>query len=70
MLLAALWSLSLSWNAPILDRHEFRQLQTAVSAHWLKEDGFRLDYETPFVWAALLVDPDGVSRVPMVCGPF
>jgi hypothetical protein len=47
MLLVALWSLSLSWNAPILDRHDFRQLQTAVSAHWLKQDGFRLDYETP-----------------------
>ena len=47
MLAAALWSWSLSWNAPILDRHEFRQLQTAVSAHWLKQDGFRLDYETP-----------------------
>ncbi len=34
-------------NGPIIDRHEFRQLQTAVSAHWLKQDGFRLDYETP-----------------------
>ena len=47
MLATALWSWSLTWNGPILDRHEFRQLQTALSAHWLKQDGFRLDYETP-----------------------
>ena len=47
MLLAAIWSWSLSWHASLLDRHEFRQLQTAVSTHWLKQDGFRLDYETP-----------------------
>lgn len=47
MLAVSLWSWSLSWNKPILDRHEFRQLQTAVSAHWIKQDGYRLDYETP-----------------------
>lgn len=47
MLIIAVWCWSLSWNSPILDRHEFRQLQTAVSAHWLKQDGFRLNYETP-----------------------
>lgn len=47
MLAAALWCWSLSWNAPILDRHEFRQLQTAESSYWMKQDGFRLDYETP-----------------------
>ena len=47
MLLVALWCWSLSWNAPILDRHEFRQLQTAESTYWLKQDGFRLNYETP-----------------------
>jgi len=47
MLAAALWCWSLFWNAPILDRHEFRQLQTAVSTHWMQKDGFRLNYETP-----------------------
>lgn len=47
MLAIALWSWSLSWNEPILDRHEFRQTQTAISAHWLQESGWRLDYETP-----------------------
>ncbi|MEO6995774.1 MAG: hypothetical protein ABI273_19365 [Lacunisphaera sp.] len=47
MLVVALWCWSLSWKAPILDRHDFRQLQTAESTFWLKQDGFRLDYETP-----------------------
>lgn len=31
----------------MLDRHEFRQLQTATTAYWIKEAGYRLDYETP-----------------------
>lgn len=35
------------WNASLLDRYEFRQLQTALTTYWLKADGFRLDYETP-----------------------
>lgn len=47
LLLFALWQLTRLWDASILDRHEFRQLQTATSAYWMKTDGFRLDYETP-----------------------
>ena len=47
MLAAALWSWSLTWTGPITDRHDFRQLQTATSAYWLTQDGFRLNYETP-----------------------
>lgn len=47
MLAVACWSWSLSWNEPILDRHEFRQTQTAISAHWLLQEGWRLDYPTP-----------------------
>ena len=47
LLLFALWQFTGSWNASILDRHEFRQLQTATSTYWMKTDGFRLDYETP-----------------------
>lgn len=43
----ALWFTTRSWHGTILDRHEFRQLQTALSAYWAKEAGFRLDYETP-----------------------
>lgn len=43
----ALWFSTRGWERPILDRHEFRQLQTAVSAFWIREAGYRLDYETP-----------------------
>lgn len=47
MLAAALWLTTRGWEQPILDRHEFRQLQTATSAYWLREAGWKLDYETP-----------------------
>jgi len=43
----ACWLLTRSWHASILDRSEFRQLQTALAAYWAKRDGFRLDYEFP-----------------------
>lgn len=46
-LIGALAVWSLSWTEPILDRHEFRQTQTAYSAYWIRESGWRLDYETP-----------------------
>ena len=46
-LVLALWFSTRSWHGSILDRHEFRQLQTALSTHWVKQSGFRLDYETP-----------------------
>jgi hypothetical protein len=45
--LVALWALSRSWSAPILDRYEFRQLQTALSTYWIAHEGWRLDYPTP-----------------------
>ena len=47
MLFLALWITTSAWHSSILDRHEFRQVQTALSTHWVKETGFRLDYETP-----------------------
>ncbi len=47
MLAAALWSWSLAWHGSLFDAHTFRQTQTAITAHWIKQDGFRLDYETP-----------------------
>jgi hypothetical protein len=43
----AAWMLTRSWHASILDRYEFRQLQTALSIFWMKQDGLRLDYLTP-----------------------
>lgn len=38
-----------SGNRPVLDRHGFRQTQTALTSYYLKKDGFRLDYETPVI---------------------
>lgn len=43
----ALYTLTQRWSASILDRYEFRQLQTALSAHWMQREGFHLDYLTP-----------------------
>ncbi len=47
MLALTLWFTTRAWDAPILDRHEFRQTQTAISAFWIKEAGYHLDFETP-----------------------
>ncbi len=58
--LLALWTVTRGWNASILDRHEFRQIQTALSIHWLRETGFKIDYETPLFgppWSAPMEFP-------------
>ncbi len=47
MLTIAGWFTTRGWHASILDRHEFRQTQTAISTYWMRQDGFRLDFETP-----------------------
>jgi hypothetical protein len=47
MLGFTLWFTTRAWHVSILDRHEFRQLQTAESTYWMKEAGYKLDYETP-----------------------
>jgi len=47
VLLAALWALTRSWDAPILDRYEFRQLQTALGTWWLAREGWQLNYLLP-----------------------
>ena len=36
-----------SAGQPLLDRHAFRQTQTAITAYWFVRDGYRLAYETP-----------------------
>jgi hypothetical protein len=46
-MILALWTLSRGWEASIMDRHDFRQIQTAFSIQWLKETGFQAAYETP-----------------------
>lgn len=45
--LLSLWWLTRSWSASILDRYEFRQLQTALSTWWIAHEGWQLDYLTP-----------------------
>lgn len=47
VLLLALGLLTRGWRASLLDRYEFRQLQTAVSTYWIAQDGWRLAYPTP-----------------------
>jgi hypothetical protein len=49
-----------NWSAPILDRHEFRQTQTALTAHWLREEGWSLAYPLPVFgppWSAPMEFP-------------
>lgn len=45
--LLALALLTQSWHASLLDRYEFRQLQTALSTWWIAHEGWQLDYLTP-----------------------
>lgn len=56
----ALANLLRQWSAPILDRHEFRQTQTALTAHWLREEGWSLAYPLPVFgppWSAPMEFP-------------
>ncbi len=72
-LLLALWVLTRAWHEPILDRHEFRQLQTALSAYWIREDGFRLAYPTPLFgppWSAPMEFPFYQACVAALSGFF
>jgi hypothetical protein len=39
--------LTRSWHASLLDRYEFRQLQTALTTQWIAAEGWQLDYPTP-----------------------
>lgn len=39
--------LTRSWHASLLDRYEFRQLQTALTTQWIAQEGWQLDYPTP-----------------------
>jgi hypothetical protein len=46
-ILHALWAFSLGWHNTLNDHHSFRQSQTAITAYYLKDKQFGLDYETP-----------------------
>ena len=47
VVLLAVGLLTRSWHASLLDRYEFRQLQTALTAQWIAAEGWQLDYPTP-----------------------
>lgn len=38
---------TVGWDNYLLDRHGFRQTQTALTAYYFLQEGFRLDYITP-----------------------
>jgi hypothetical protein len=44
---AALWVMTRAWDASLLDRFQFRQTQTSLTAFWMQRDGFHLAYPTP-----------------------
>jgi 4-amino-4-deoxy-L-arabinose transferase-like glycosyltransferase len=46
-LLINLWLATRHWNESLRDGHEFRQIQTAITAYFAREDGFKFAYETP-----------------------
>jgi hypothetical protein len=47
VIMVALSLLSLSWHESLLDRYEFRQLQTALSAFWIAQEGWQMSYLLP-----------------------
>jgi hypothetical protein len=42
-----LWLTTRHWTESLRDGHEFRQIQTAITADYLRQGGFKLAYETP-----------------------
>ncbi|HEY8994449.1 MAG TPA: hypothetical protein VIM71_07305 [Lacunisphaera sp.] len=47
--LVNLWLVTRHWTDNLLDAHEFRQVQTAITADAIKDHGFALAYETPLL---------------------
>ena len=47
LLVAALWVMTRAWDASLLDRYQFRQTQTALTAYWMQHEGFHLAYPLP-----------------------
>ena len=37
------WFATIGWRNNLLEGHEFRQTQTAITAHYLQQDGWQLD---------------------------
>ncbi len=75
--LASLFVLAAGFSKGILDFHEFRQAQTALTTYWMTKGGDLLAYETPvigypwtipfelpvFQWVSALVSLSGLSII-------
>jgi 4-amino-4-deoxy-L-arabinose transferase-like glycosyltransferase len=56
---------------PILEFHGFRQTQTAITAYWMMQEGWQLDYQTPvagYPWAIPFEFPIYQSIVALIAG--
>lgn len=80
VLLLSFWLAVQYMGQPLLERHPFRQSQTALTVFWMLKEGWQLDYETPvggYPWSipfefpfyqtavALLVNITGWSITPV-----
>lgn len=80
VLLLSFWLAVQYMSQPLLERHPFRQSQTALTVFWMLKEGWQLDYETPvggYPWSipfefpfyqtavALLVNITGWSITPV-----
>ncbi len=43
------WWITRAWHESLRDGHEFRQIQTAITAYYFKHEGVRWAYETPIL---------------------
>lgn len=54
------WFSSIGWRNNLLEGHEFRQTQTAITAEYFQKEGWKLDYPLPLFgppWSAPLEFP-------------
>jgi hypothetical protein len=60
-------------SQPLVERHGFRQTQTALTSYWMIRDGWKLAYETPvggFPWSIPFEFPIYQTVVAVIAGTF
>lgn len=60
VVICAIWVMTRAWDASLLDRFQFRQTQTALTAYWIQQEGFHLAYLMPIFgppWSAPMEFP-------------
>lgn len=74
-LLHAFYCWSVGWDQPIVEAHEFRQTQTAITCYYMRSEGLSIAYETPVLgppwkipfefplyhWAVVLLSKFGIA---------